>query len=64
MVKLLLYLFIIPIVVYSSDSLNINGIFKKGKSDYYRARIMYVFVIMIISYLVVNFVYDFMGVFN
>ena len=64
MVKLLLYIFIVPIVVYSSDSLNINAIFKKGKSDYYQARIMYMLIIMIISYLVVNFVYDFLGVFN
>ena len=64
MVKLLLYIFVIPIVVYSSDSLSINAIFKKGKSDYYQARIMYMFIIMIMSYLVVNFIYDFLGVFN
>lgn len=38
MVKLLLYLFIIPLVVYAMDSVNINGIFKKGQSNYYQAR--------------------------
>lgn len=64
MVKLILYVIIIPIVVYSFDSVNINGIFKKGQSNYYQARIIYMFLIMVISYLVVNFVNDFLGVFN
>lgn len=64
MVKLLLYVLVIPIVVYASDSLNINGIFKKGQSNYYQARIIYMFIIMGLSYLVVNFVNDFLGVFN
>lgn len=64
MVKLILYVIIIPIVVYSFDSVNINGIFKKGQSNYYQARIIYMFLIMGISYLVVNFVNDFLGVFN
>lgn len=62
MVKLVLYVFIIPIVVYSLDSVNINGIFKKGRSNYYQARIFYMFIVMGISYLVVNFVNDFLGV--
>lgn len=64
MVKLILYVIVIPIVVYSFDSVNINGIFKKGQSNYYQARIIYMFLIMGISYLVVNFVNDFLGVFN
>lgn len=64
MVKIILYVIIIPIVVYSFDSVNINGIFKKGQSNYYQARIIYMFLIMGISYLVVNFVNDFLGVFN
>jgi uncharacterized membrane protein YwzB len=64
MVKLVLYLFVIPLVVYSCDSLNINSIFKKGRSNYYQARIMYMFIVMIISYLIVSFVNDFLGVFS
>ena len=64
MVKLVLYILVIPIVVFASDSLNINGIFKKGKSNYYQARIIYMFIIMGLSYLVVNFINDFLGVFN
>ena len=33
MIKFILYLFVIPIVVWSMDSVNINGIFKKGQSN-------------------------------
>lgn len=64
MVKLILYLFVMPLVVYSFDSVNINAIFKKGRSDYYQARVMYILLIISVSYLVVNFINDFLGVFN
>lgn len=63
MVKIILYLMIIPLVVYGLDSVNINGIFKKGKSNYYQARIIYMFLVISISYLVVNFINEFLGVF-
>ena len=62
--KLLLYILILPLVVVSMDSVNINGIFKKGKSNYYQARFIYLFVVVSLAYLVVNFVYDFLGVFS
>ena len=64
MVKFILYILVIPIVVWSMDSVNINGMFKKGQSDYYQARVMYMIVIAGLSYLVVNFVNDFLGVFS
>ena len=64
MVKFILYLLIIPIVVWSMDSVNINGMFKKGQSDYYQARVMYMIIVASLSYLVVNFVNDFLGVFR
>ena len=64
MVKLLLYLLVIPIVVFAMDSVNLNGIFKKGQSNYYQARVMYMIVVAGLSYLVVNFVNDFLGVFS
>ena len=64
MVKFILYLLVIPIVVWSMDSVNINGIFKRGQSDYYQARVMYMIIIASLSYLVVNFVNDFLGVFR
>lgn len=64
MVKLILYVLIIPLVVFSMDSVNINGIFKKGQSNYYQARVFYMLLVMGLSYLVVNFINDFFGVFN
>ena len=64
MVKFILYLLVIPIVVWSMDSVNINGIFKRGQSDYYQARVMYMIIVASLSYLVVNFVNDFLGVFR
>ena len=59
MVKFILYLLVIPIVVWSMDSVNINGIFKRGQSDYYQARVMYMIIVASLSYLVVNFMSDF-----
>ena len=64
MVKFILYILIIPIVVWSMDSVNINGMFKKGQSDYYQARVIYMIIVASLSYLVVNFVNDFLGVFK
>ena len=64
MVRFILYLLIIPIIVWSMDSININGMFKKGQSDYYQARVMYMIIVASLSYLVVNFVNDFLGVFR
>ena len=63
MAKIILYVMIIPVVVYGLDSVNINGLFKKGRSNYYQARIIYMFLVMGLSYLVVNFINDFLGVF-
>lgn len=64
MVKFVLYLLVIPIVVWSMDSVNVNGIFKRGQSDYYQARVMYMIIVVSLSYLVVNFINDFLGVFR
>lgn len=64
MAKIILYILVLPIVVFSMDSINFNAIFKKNKDNYYRARVMYMLVIISISYLVVNFINDFLGVFH
>jgi len=64
MVKFILYILVIPIVVWSMDSVNINGMFKKGQSNYYQARVMYMIIVASLSYLVVNFINDFLGVFR
>ena len=58
MAKLILYIFFVPLIVVSMDSVNINGIFKKGQSNYYQARLIYLFIIVSLSYLVVNFIID------
>lgn len=64
MIKIVLYVLVIPVVVYAVDSVNINAIFKKSRDNYYQARFFYMFVVMGISYLVVNFLNDFLGVFS
>lgn len=64
MVKFILYILVIPIIVWSMDSVNINGMFKKGQSNYYQVRVMYMIIIASLSYLVVNFINDFLGVFS
>ncbi len=60
MAKLILYLMIIPLTVWTSDSLNISGIFKNNKV--LQARIFYIMLILIISYLLVEFLYDFLHI--
>lgn len=56
-IKTILYIVIIPIVLWALDSININGIFKKNR--YYQARLCYLILTLIISYLLVNFIIDF-----
>ncbi len=57
MLKILLYIIIFPIIAYSVDGININQIFKKNKIV--QAKIIYIAIIFSLSYLVVNFIYDF-----
>lgn len=64
MVKLMLYILIIPLTTWAIDSVDINKIYKKNKDNYLRARVIYMFIIMSISYLEVNFIYDFLKTFN
>ncbi len=56
-VKLILYIIFVPFVMYALDGLNINFIFKKNKVV--QARIIYIMIGLIITYLLVNFVMDF-----
>lgn len=56
-VKSILYLISVPLVLFSLDSININGIFKKNKI--FQARLFYLLITIALSYLVVNFFYDF-----
>lgn len=56
MIKLIIYIFIIPLVIFAMDSININGIFKKNKI--YQARLFYIIMVFGLSYLICNFLYD------
>ena len=58
MIKFFIYLIVIPLVIYVMDSVNISVIFKKNKI--YQARIFYILLVFSLSYLVVNFLYDFL----
>ena len=64
MSKLILYIFVIPFIIWALDSVNINVIFKLGKQTNYQARVLYMAIIFSLSYLVVSFLYDFMKVFS
>ena len=58
--KFILYLFVLPLVIYTMDSVNFNSIFKKNK--FFQARILYILVMFSLSYLVCNFLYDFLNI--
>jgi uncharacterized integral membrane protein (TIGR02327 family) len=55
--KTVLYLFITPLVIWALDSINITNVFKKNR--YYQARALYLIIALSLSYLTVNFIYDF-----
>lgn len=55
--KTILYIIVVPLSIWAFDSLNINGLFKRNR--YYQARLLYFMLSMGLSYLVVNFLYDF-----
>lgn len=56
-IKAMLYIVVLPFSFLALDSLNIQNVFKKNK--YYQARILFLFLSMALTYLVVNFLYDF-----
>ena len=60
MVKTIFYLLVTPIVMWALDSVRINEIFKKNR--YIQSRLVYLFITLALSYLVVNFVFDFLRI--
>ena len=56
MCKFFLYVVVTILVIWAMDSLNINGIFKKGKVI--QARVLYFFLGISLIYLVTNFLMD------
>lgn len=57
--RFLLYIIILPLVIWGVDGININSIFKKNRI--YQARVIYIIIIFALTYLTVNFMYDFIG---
>jgi len=56
-VRTILYVVILPLVIWALESININGIFKKNR--YYQSRLLYLMISMSMTYLIVNFLMDF-----
>ncbi len=57
MLKFLVYVLSAILVIWSMDGVNINGIFKKGKIM--QARVFYMIIALVLTYLLANFIYDF-----
>jgi len=56
-IKALLYFLIVPFSLIALDSINFENVFKKNR--YFQSRVLYIFLALALSYLVVNFFYDF-----
>lgn len=56
-IKTILYAVVVPFVLWALESVDLNRFFKKNR--YYQSRLVYLFLTLSISYLVVNFFYDF-----
>lgn len=56
-VKFAVYILSAIIVVFSIDAVNINAIFKKNKVV--QARVFYLVLIFVLTYLLGSFLYDF-----
>ena len=62
MLKFSLYIFSAIVVVFAMDGVNINAIFKKNQVI--KARLCYFIIILCMTYLLANFIYDFTTVFK
>ena len=54
--KIILYIVIIPLILYMLEGLNINQIFKKNRVI--QATLFYIICTICLSYLTVNFISD------
>lgn len=55
--KIILYAAIIPLVVWTLESLRLDTLFKKNRQA--QIKLLYVFMSLALSYLIVNCLYDF-----
>ena len=58
MTKTILYIIACLIVMWALDGVRINEIFKKNR--YIQSRLLYLIIMFSLSYLLVNFIYDFL----
>jgi len=56
-VKIILYILITPLVIWALESIDINRFFKKNRVV--QATLVYGLLALALTYLVVNFLYDF-----
>ena len=56
-IKALIYCVIVPIMIWVLDGIDINKIFKKNRNT--QATLFYLVICISLSYLTVNFFYDF-----
>ena len=59
MTKLILYLVVAVITMWALDGVRINEIFKKNRVI--QSRVVYLFITLSLTHLVVNFIYDFLS---
>lgn len=57
LLKAILYIVFTFISIWALDSINITNVFKKNR--YFASRVLYLMISIALSYLVVNFLYDF-----
>lgn len=57
MLKAILYVVFTFLAIWALNSINVNNLFKQNK--YYASRVLYLMISVSLSYLVVNFLYDF-----
>ena len=61
-VKFLIYFFVSILVIWSIESININGIFKKNRV--FKAQVFYFLVVLCMTYLLTNFIMDLFTSYN
>ena len=57
MVKIILYVLCVPFIVWTLESLRLDVLFKKNRNI--QIKLLYVFISLALSYLIVNCLYDF-----
>lgn len=57
MAKIILYVIVVPFVIWSLESLRLDILFKKNRQM--QIKLLYVLMALAFSYLVVNCLYDF-----